>query len=71
VCASVPLCLCVPVCAVRRLLGCAAAVSTLVGHGTNSWAGGMLRDAGATMTTEAWARDGVAAVGVLCGGRSD
>lgn len=33
------------------------ATRTLVSNGTNSWAGGMLRDAGATMTMEAWQRD--------------
>jgi hypothetical protein len=33
------------------------ATRTLVSNGTNSWAGGMLRDAGATMTMEAWARN--------------
>lgn len=33
------------------------ATRALVGNGTNSWAGGMLRDAGATMTMEAWAPD--------------
>jgi hypothetical protein len=31
--------------------------SLLVSSGRNSWAGGMLRDAGATMTMEAWAMD--------------
>jgi hypothetical protein len=33
------------------------ATRALVGTGTNSWAGGMLRDADATMTTEAWDRE--------------
>ena len=32
------------------------ATRTLISNGTNSWAGGMLRDADATMTTEAWSR---------------
>ena len=33
------------------------ATRTLVSTGVNSWAGGMLRDADATMTTEAWNRE--------------
>ena len=33
------------------------ATRTLVASGQNSWAGGMLRDADATMTMEAWAPD--------------
>ena len=46
--------------AVPGALGEAAAtfvVGALTGKGTNSWAGGMMRDAGATMTMEAWSSD--------------